>query len=222
VFSRLQRILILSATTLVVACDPNVVIGARWGVAEEGGLSGAGSGGVPSGGAGSLSGGAGTGAGGSEMVIAGAGEGGAAGAPVALPQWCATAPWVNTPVRFVGDGDSVVPAGNYVITYVSGAQIHDRDIGYEVTRHYYAPGPIEAGHHVFSGESPESASTKLWLDQVGILAYGGTIAEVEAANRGHTWPLEHAGGELFITLYDDDYHDNLGPGSRFCISATAP
>jgi hypothetical protein len=43
------------------------------------------------------------------------------------------------------------------------------------------------------------------------------IAQVERANRGHTWPFEHAGGELEITLYDDDYHDNSGPGSRFCI-----
>lgn len=73
----------------------------------------------------------------------------------------------------------------------------------------------------FSGESPETGATSLWLDQEGIVGFGGTIAEIEATNRGHTWPLEHAGGELYITLYDD-YRDNVGPGSRFCIAAAAP
>ena len=64
--------------------------------------------------------------------------------------------------------------------------------------------------------------SRLWLDENGIAGSGGTIAEVEDANRGHTWPLEHAGGEVRITLYDDDYHDNVGPGSRFCITPAPP
>lgn len=148
--------------------------------------------------------------------------GGASGAPASEPAWCATAPWVNAPVRFTAEEGDVIPPGSYVITYLSGAQIHDLDIGYEVTRHYYIKTTIEAGHHVFSGDSPETGATSLWLDQEGIVGFGGTIAEVEAANRGHTWPLEHAGGELYITLYDDDYRDNSGPGSHFCITATEP
>lgn len=155
--------------SLLLACEPNVVIGARWNLDQA--------------------------------------------------EWCATAPWVNAPVRFTSNDGDVLAEGSYVITYVSGAQIHDPEIGYEVTRHYYIKTTLEAGHHFFSGESPETGATSLWLDQEGVVGFGGTIAEVEAANRGHTWPLEHAGGELYVTLYDDDYRDNLGPGSRFCISA---
>ena len=104
----------------------------------------------------------------------------------------------------------------------TGALIHDPDIGYEVTDWYYGKNMLHAGHHVFSGDSPETGATSLWLDENGIVGSGGSIAEVEAANRGHTWPLQHAGGELFVTLYDDDYGDNVGPGSRFCITAATP
>lgn len=151
---------------------------------------------------------------------AAAGQAGAGGTPE--PAWCAIAPWLNNPVRFDSQDGDAIPAGSYRITYLSGAQIHDPEIGYEVTRHYYIKTTLEAGHHFFSGESPETGATSLWLDQEGIVGFGGTIAEVEAANRGHTWPLEHAGGELYVTLYDDDYRDNSGPGSRFCITAAAP
>jgi hypothetical protein len=182
----LQHLLIVSSfAALAGACDPNVVIGARWSLEQA----------------------------------AGAGQG---GAPEQGPAWCATAPWVNNPARFISDDGEAIPPGSYVITYMSGAQIHDLNIGYEVTRHYYIKGTFEAGHHIFSGESPETGATSLWLDQEGIGGFGGTIPEVEAANRGHTWSLEHAGGELSITLYDDDYHDNSGPGSRFCITAAPP
>ncbi len=207
-----QRFLILSGLLAVAACDPNVVIGARWGLTEgdAGGQVGA---------AGSVSGG-GLGAGGASGAEGLAGEGGAGGAP-SVEQWCATAPWVNEPVKFAGDSGNIIPAGSYLLVYESGAQIHDVDIGYEVTRHYYPKNGMEAGHHLFSGESPETGATSLWLDEVGLVATspGATIAQVERANRGHTWPFEHAGGELEITLYDDDYHDNSGPGSRFCIVA---
>jgi hypothetical protein len=205
-----------------------VVIGARKHLIE-GGLGGQ----VASGGtatAGAF--GAGTGghggtaaAAGSDAVAGAAGDGDAAGAGGAPPlrvEWCATAPWLNNPVKFTSDEGNIIPAGKYIITYVSGAQIHDVSIGYEVTNHYYVKQTIEAGHHFFSGESPETGATSLWLDQVGIVGAGGTLAQVEAANRGHTWPLTHAGGELYVTLYDDDYHDNVGPGSRFCISAAPP
>jgi hypothetical protein len=137
-------------------------------------------------------------------------------------QWCATAPVVNEPVMFDGESGSVIPADSYLITYVSGAQIHDLDIGYEVTDWYYGKNMLEAGHHVFSGVAPGQGSTDVWLDEEGIVGSGGSIAEVEAANRGHTWSFEHAGGELRITLFDDDYHDNSGPGSRFCITKALP
>ena len=75
---------------------------------------------------------------------------GAGGAAASDPEWCATAPWLNNPVRFSSEDGDALPPGDYVITYVSGAQIHDLDIGYEVTRHYYIKTTIEAGHHVFS------------------------------------------------------------------------
>jgi hypothetical protein len=168
---RLQRFLILSGVaTLASACDPNVVIGAKWSVDD----------GV---------------------------------------EWCATSSWLSTPAPFTGDTGNVIPPGSYLITYVSGAQIHDLDIGYEVTDWYYGENGLEAGHHVFGGDSPTTGATSLWLDENGIVASGGSIVEVEDANRGHSWPLEHAGGELSITLYDDDYHDNEGPGARFCIAS---
>jgi hypothetical protein len=228
---RLQRGLILSgAAMLVAACDPNVLIGAKWNV-DGGGLGGqAGSGGVVSPSAGTSVGAAG--GGGTETVTAGvpgSNDGGtpsagAGGAPPQPDEWCATSPWLNTPVQFSGDNGNFIPAGSYLVTYVSGAQIHQVVIGFEVTGHYYGVNMLEAGHHIFSGDSPATGATSLWLDDKGLTIIGpsGTIAQVEEANRGHTWPLQHAGGELSITLLDDDYRDNSGPGSRFCITATTP
>lgn len=231
-YPRLKYVLFLSgAAALAAACDPNVVIGAKWRVdrGDDAGPGGqAGSGGSDGG---TVSGGGGTEpevalAGASGAADGGAAGAGAGGAPALGDEWCATAPWVNSPVQFTSDtgnddGD-VIPAGSYWVTYVSGAQIHDLDIGYGVTRHYYGENGIKAGHHIFSGDSPETGATSLWLDDSGITGWGGTIAEVEEANRGHTWPLEHAGGELYITLYDDYYGDNSGPGSRFCIVPATP
>lgn len=174
------HLLLSCAAICVAACDPNVVIGARWTLEE--------------------------------------GMAGEAGTPA--ESWCATAPWRgNDPVLFSGEHGSDIAAGNYLVTYVSGAQIHDNRIGYEVTDYYFGDGGLHAGHHIFSGDSPETGATSLWLDEEGIVASGGTIAEVEAGNRGHSWPLEHAGGELFVTLYDDVFNDNSGPGTRFCIAA---
>jgi hypothetical protein len=222
----LQCFLTLSGLFAVAACDPNVVIGAKWSLADgaSGGQVGA---------AGSVSGGrvgaGAAGSGGTELLAGSSGDGGEGGMPAggspSADEWCATAPWVNEPVKFVGDKGHVILAGSYLLVYVSGAQIHDVDLGYEVTRHYYSPkNGIEAGHHLFSGESPETGATSVWLDEVGLVGTGpgGTIAQVERANRGHPWPFEHAGGELEITLYDDDYHDNSGPGSRFCIRPKPP
>lgn len=212
---RFRRYLALGSLAALAACDPNILIGSKLrpgGPDEAGGPSGVvtgggGGGGNAVSGGGSVSGGA----------------SGAGGAPDVTEAWCATSPWLDVPAAtFSGDSGTVIPAGSYVLTYVSGAQIHDAAIGYEVTRHYYAKGGLEAGHHLFSGDSPETGATSQWLDQIGIVAYGGTIEEVEAANRGHTWPLQHAGGELHITLYDDDYHDNSGPGSHFCLTAATP
>jgi hypothetical protein len=227
VFTRLQRLLILSGlAALPAACDPNVVIGARWSLTE------AGSGGVvnsagtdstaPTAGTG------GTGSGGetAQGGASGEGDGGASAGAGGEPnqgEWCATSPWDGTSAKFDSDDGNIIPAGRYVITYVSGAQLHDPDIGYEVTRHYYyGVNGLEAGHHIFSGENPETGATSLWLDETGIVGAGGTIAQIEAANRGHTWPLRHAGGELQVVLYDDDYHDNKGPGTRFCVTPAAP
>ena len=226
-----QSFLVLSGAVALWACEPNVVIGAKLAVEEEPGGEG-GTGGVVSGGsAGTVAGSnVGGGVGGSDPMVAGAsgagdaGSAGAGGAPPEVESWCATAPWRNEPVTFTNDDGNAIPAGNYVLTYVSGAQLHDEALGYEVTGHYYL-GSLEAGHHLFSGEAlGEVGATKLWLDDVGIVKFGanGTIAEVEAANTGHTWPLSHVGGELHITLLDDVYTDNKGPGSRFCVSAAAP
>ena len=210
----LQRFLMLSAFAGFAACDPNVVIGAKWSLTEGGASAGP----VGTAGAGASAGGSG-----GEALAGMSGDGGAGGAP-SVDEWCATAPWVNEPVKFIGDSGAIIPVGSYLLRYVSGAQIHDVDLGYEVTRHYYPKTGIEAGHHLFSGESPETGATSLWLDEVGLVSTspGATIAQVERANRGHTWPFEHAGGELQITLYDDDYHDNSGPGSRFCIVPKPP
>lgn len=208
---------------LAAACDPNVVIGARLHLAEAGAgaqvamagsTSDSGSGGATAG-----SGAAGGSAGNESPAAGAAGEGGmpsagAGGAP-GVAGWCATSPVDGKAATFASDDGTVIPAGSYSITYVSGAQIHDADIGYEVTRHYYADG-LEAGHHVYSGDSPKPG-TSIWLDEVGVGGAGGTIAEIEALNYGHSWPYEHAGGELRVVLIDDDYRDNKGPGTRFCV-----
>lgn len=113
-------------------------------------------------------------------------------------------------------GGVVIPPGEYDVAYVSGAQIHDPDVGYEVTDNYYGKQSLRAGHHLFSGESPESSATRLWLSDDD-LVFGGSIEDVEDANRGHTWPLAHEGGELYVTLYDDFYDDNSGPGVTLCV-----
>jgi hypothetical protein len=214
---------------LLAACDPNVLIGAKW-AAEEGGLggqagiagtlSGSGGGGAVATGGGGASAGSEIGGGGVMAGAAGAPSAGAGGEAPVAEEWCATAPVLNEPVTFTRESGDVIPQGTYLITYVSGAQIHDPDIGYEVTDFYTGKNGLAAGHHVFSGDSPETGTTSLRLDEEGIVGSGGTIAEVEDANRHHTWPLTHnVDAELRITLYDDDYHDNVGPGSRFCIKA---
>ncbi len=162
--SPLRRILtLLTLARCLGACDPDVVIGARFG------------------------------------------------------EWCATVPIDGSSVQLQSErGSVVIPPGPYVVVYVSGAQIHDPEVGFEVTDQYYGDNSLRAGHHVFSGESPESSATSSWLDDEGLL-FGGSLEEVESANVGHRWPLEHAGGELYIKLYDDYYGDNSGPGSTFCV-----
>jgi hypothetical protein len=224
------RAVVLGGVVAVSACDPNVLIGARWNVGEAGSGGQMSAPGGASGGGGSS---AGTAAGtagqteGGDMAVAGAsplgGDGGAAGeAP--QPRWCVTAPWLNAPVVFKSEnaGDDLVPAGDYVLEYQGGAQIHDGKIGYEVTGHYYGKNGILAGHHLFSGASPETGATHLWLDDTGLVS-GGTVANVEVANYHHSWSFKHVNdGELSITLYDDVYEDNQGPGSRFCIAAAKP
>lgn len=170
-----QKLLIFAAICGVVACDPNVVIGARWNLNKGGG-----------------------------------------GEPARIEEWCATAPVDGTVAMFSSENGEVIPAGSYWLFYVSGAQIHDTDIGYEVTGHYWGKAGIEAGHHVYSGEKPDSTGTHSWLTSEGLVT-ADSVAKVEAANRGHTWELEHAGGSLRIELYDDVYGDNSGPGSHFCL-----
>jgi len=196
---RLSRGLVVIPCTVVVllaSCDPNVVIGAKWYV-EQGGHA-------------------------SETAPAGASGGDEGGAAAgSQPIWCVTAPWLNTPATFTSATGNYIPAGSYVIRYESGAQLHQPVIGYEVTAHYAVQNGLEAGHHIYSGESVETGATSLWLDDQGLVS-GSSVADVENSNRGHTWPLQHGGGELHITLYDNDYHDNLGPGSRLCVSAAGP
>lgn len=228
--------LVLSGALALWACQPNVVIGAKLAVEGEPAGEG-GSGGVASGGSAGAVASAGSnvggGVGGSEPVVAGASGSGDAGAPSAgaggappeVESWCATSEWASkAAVTFVNDDGNVIPAGNYVLTYVSGAQLHDPDLGFEVTGHYYY-GTIEAGHHLFSGDAlGEVGATKLWLEDAGTVKLGptGTVAAVEEANKGYPWPFSHVGGELHITFLDNDYSDNKGPGSRFCVSAAAP
>lgn len=132
-------------------------------------------------------------------------------------EWCADAPWQNEPVEFRNEaGGVVIPPGDYQLAYVSGAQIHDPDVGYEVTDNYYGKQGLEAGHHVFSGASPKTSATSVWLTDSD-LVFGGSIRDVEEANRGYGWPLSHEGGELYVTLFDDYYDDNKGPGVRLCL-----
>lgn len=211
----------------VTGCDPNVLIGARW-RSEGAGAAGQPSvAGTEAGGHGGSAGAAPSQGGTSDVAEGGAppdpggaaGDGGSGGEP-AVEEWCATAPWLNTPVVFANAAGNVIPAGSYVIRYVGGAQIHDGKLGFEVTGHYYGKNGILAGHHVFSGSSPETGATHLWLEDTGLVR-GGSVDEVELANAGYRWLLEHAGGELSITLYDDVYEDNFGPGTRLCI-ARAP
>lgn len=230
VYSKALRGVVLGGLAAIAACDPNVLIGERWNVvagaagqANAAGTSAVGGGGSSAGTEASV---AGSGEAG-DAAVAGAlgagGEAGAGGVSGVEPEWCATAPWMNSPVAFTNDVvGNVIPAGSYVVTYKGGAQIHDGSIGYEVTDHYVVGKTgMAAGHHIFSGTSPETGSTHLWLDDTG-LVFGGTIAHIEATNFEHTWPLEHHGGELAITLYDDVYEDNFGPGSKFCISLAKP
>lgn len=228
VSSKALRGVVLGGLAAAAACDPNVLIGERWHVAagaagqtSVAGATAVGGGGSSAGTDAAVGGTAEAG----DAAMAGAlagGEAGAAGAPaVEPPKWCATAPWKNTPVTFTSDDvGNVIPAGNYTIMYMGGAQIHDASIGYEVTGHY-TRNNVLAGHHIFSGTSPETGTTHLWLDDTGLVT-GGTIAHIEATNFEHTWALEHHGGELAITLYDDVYDDNQGPGSKFCISPAKP
>jgi hypothetical protein len=124
---------------------------------------------------------------------------------------------LNTPALFTSEAGNDIPAGPYRVLYVSGAQVHDPKLGYEVTRHYFGTGMIQAGHHIYSGDSPETGTTSLWLSDDGLVD-AASVAGVEAANKGHAWALQHSGGELRITLYDDDYHDNTGPGTELCIT----
>jgi hypothetical protein len=162
----------------------------------------------------------GTGSGGNGGEGGGLSTAGNAGAPPEPLVWCAVAPWQEESATFTGESGTLLPAGKYLVRYEGGAQIHDRSLGYEVTDHYYGKGSIEAGHHIYSGESPETGDTSLWLIDEGLVG-GATIADVEAANRGYTWPLEHAGGELHVTLYDDYLGDNAGPGTQLCITPVA-
>lgn len=211
---RISRLFILSGLAALVACDPNVVIGAKWG-AQAGSTGEPVEPGVPA--FGGMAGG-GTG---SESVTAGASAAGyGGGGPEPLGVWCATAPWLDEPVTFAGESGTIIPAGNYQLTYEGGAQIHDRSLGYEVTDHYFGRDSLEAGHHVYSGDAPETGVTSLWLED-DALSNGDSVAAVEAANRGYSWPLQHAGGELHIALYDDYFGDNSGPGTELCLTAAA-
>jgi hypothetical protein len=219
-------LLFAGALALLTSCDPNVVIGAKWHVeaAASGGSAGqaamatggGGNGGKPA--EGGDSGTAGSSAlGGSAGEAGEAGAAGTGGAPNP-PAWCVLAPWLNTPALFTSEAGNEIPAGHYRVLYMSGAQVHDPKLGYEVTRKYFGTGAIQAGHHIYSGDNPETGTTSLWLTDDG-LTNASSVAAVEAANKEHSWALEHqVTGELRITLYDDDYHDNTGPGTQLCIT----
>jgi hypothetical protein len=151
-------------------------------------------------------------------------------------EFCVTAPWTNAPAQFVSTrGATVIPAGNYTLRYMGGAQSHDDTDAwaggcgeapgtsptcYEVTAHYAIDG-LEAGHHIYNATDPASSSTSIWLDATGLVGNLPSVAAVERANTGHTWPITTTGGPLFITYYDNDYGGNVGPGSRFCLEQGA-
>jgi hypothetical protein len=102
-----------------------------------------------------------------------------------------------------------------------GEEPGDSPSCFEVTAHYDIDG-LEAGHHIYNGSDPASSTTSIWLDATGLASKLPTVAAVEQANAGHTWTIDHAGGPLFITYYDNDYGGNVGPGTRFCIDTTPP
>ena len=171
------------------------------GRASEGGNAGAGgsAGTGDSGSAGSSSGGAGSG------LSTGPGD------------FCVVAPWTNAPAQFTSEsGTTNLPAGTYTLRYLGGAQIHDATEGYEVSSHYDIGG-IQAGHHIYNGSDPSSSSTSIWLDPSNTVGSLPSVAAAEQANAGSTWTIQVTAGPLFITYYDNDYSDNQGPGSQFCI-----
>ena len=223
----LRRSILVAVTVLTASCEPNVLIGTKLLRDDDGQGGQVATAGTPSTGgssSGTAGGGADTGGAdptdGGEAGAAVGGMGGAGGAGGATSsEWCATSSWLNEPRRFesTSGGDNVIPAGSYLVKYVSGAQIHDVNIGYEVTGHYTGMNMLEAGIHIYSGESPEAGATSLWLDATGLVT-GGTIANIEEKNKGHTWPLTHVeSAELWVVLYDDIYGDNEGPGVHYCI-----
>lgn len=222
----------LGVIAVLAACEPNVLIGAKYnhdgdGLGGQVGVSGSASFG------GSVS---GSPAGGVDMggsETGDAGEGGAAGAGMAgaaggagMPaqEWCATSAVLNEPRKFesTSGDDHVIPAGDYIVKYMSGAQLHDPNIGWEVTGHYTGMNMLKAGIHIYSGESVETGATSLWLDATGLIT-AKTVAEVEEKNAGHTWPLTQVeSAELWVVLYDDIYTDNKGTdnsinGVHYCI-----
>jgi hypothetical protein len=163
-------------------------------------------------------------------------NGGADAGASAVDEFCVTAPWTDSPAQFVAaSGATILPAGTYTLRYMGGAQSHDDEdewaggcgeapgaspTCYEVTAHYAIDG-LEAGHHIYNGTDPVSSTTSVWLDADGLVGNLPSVAAVEQANAGHTWPLTTTGGPLFITYYDNDYGGNVGPGSRFCLDPGA-
>jgi len=140
--------------------------------------------------------------------------------------FCVVAPWTDSPQQFVSStGATTLPGGTYTLRYVGGAQNHDEyhlyGGAYEVTAHYPIDG-LEAGHHLYDGADPYSSTTSVWLDASGLVGDLPDVASVEKANAGHTWPITLAGGPLYITYYDNDYSDNIGPGTQLCIDTSAP
>ena len=138
--------------------------------------------------------------------------------------FCVVAPWNDSPEQFVSStGATSIPAGAYTLRYVGGAQNHDeyQQYGgnYEVSAHYAIDG-LEAGHHIYDGADPYSSVTSVWLDTSGLVGDLPDVATVESTNAGHTWPIALAGGPLFVTYYDNDYSDNIGPGTELCIDAS--
>ncbi len=162
-----------------------------------------------------------------------AGTAGDAGAPVTgqslstgPADFCVVAPWNDTPQQFVSStGATTIPAGSYTLRYVGGAQNHDEYQQYggnfEVSANYMING-LEAGHHLYDGASPETSVTSIWLDATGLIGDLPDVATVQIDNAGHTWPVTLAGGPLFVTYYDNEYDDNIGPGTQLCIDTAPP